>query len=163
LKRVSVILTISVIYKFPNIVYSFSDFIIWLDEIVISVKRVYQMRLFCLVALFTFHMVQEEAKYREYRQIVIQYAAKCFSLSFREKLTEPLMLLFASVLPLRSVPSETFCHFNLLIRFSVCTPPPPFTTVLSYFCPFDFFLFFLRRPDRSISSIECRVTCVDSS
>lgn len=60
-----------------------------------------------------------------------------------------------NILPFQLVDTIFCLYFSL-----------PFTIVLSYFCSFDFFLFFLRTPDRSIdrsmSSIECRVTCVDS-
>lgn len=115
----------------------------------IYVEHAFQMRLFYLIVFFTFRMATKEGKYHRYLQRVVQDVAKYFPLYFLEKLTEPLILIFTSTLPLHPVSCEAFCHFNLLIRFSVCTLPP-FTVALSYFCSFHFFLFLLQRPDRSI-------------
>lgn len=162
MKYFPVVLTISVTYKLPNIICSCSGFIIWIGEIVINVEHAFQMRLFYLIALFLSHMAKKEEEYHEYLQMVVRDAAKCFSLSFLEKLTEPLILIFTSSLPLLSVSCETFCHFNLLIRFSVCTSPLPSQSFCLIFAPLTSFFSSYEGPiDRSISSIECRVTCID--
>lgn len=69
--------------------------------------------------------------------------------------------LFIPFWTLHSVSSEIFCQFYLLIRFSICIHSLHNRPILFLFL--WLFLVFLWSSDRSISSIECRVTCVDSS